>query len=239
MTRTRQRFGLVVSIAAIYGLAQGMTASTRQTPSVPPISKATASVQMMPGESRVIVSVRNISDVALEAWGFRLEYDLGSGPSSFDLWSDAGLDPNDPNGGVIKPRTTRTKILTLPGIPVSASASVVMLILSDGTFEGAASDRDAVLRDRERNAAVLALWIDTLTAVSGRQGSDAKNEIERLRRADSRYTPDKTNAFALALDLNMKELLAMQGTDQLAARLAALLDKYKAQRERALRHKGR
>ena len=234
----RHSVGLVLGIASTLALPRPLDATVQPSPR-PPISKATASVEPVPGQARVVVQIRNLSNVAMEAWRLKVVYDLGPGPTSVDIVSDAGLDPDFPGAGAIGAGTTRRQIVALPGIPVDASVTIVMLILSDGTFEGRKDLRDALLGQRERQAATLSLWIDALQSVSGRQGADAKSQIERIRRSDSRYTPDPLDVWALAMDRRIKELIASREADQLPARLSALLAKYQSQRDLALRHKTR
>ena len=183
----------------------------------------------------IIVRVENLSDVVIEAWHYKITYDVGSGPLSMEVAIDGGLDPDAP-GGSIPPRSTRNKVLALAGIPVRASATVVMVILADGTFEGPVDHRDDVLRMRERRASVLGLWIEALQAVAGKPAPEAKAELERILQSDKRYVPDPTDSWAIAIDMDMKELLSRSDRDQLPARLSALLERYKLQRERALRH---
>jgi len=232
----RHTLGVGLAVVSILGLPRLMDA-TNQAPASSPVSKATGSVELIPGgESSVRVQIRNLSDVPIEAWRYRLSYDVGSGPSSVDVVSDAGLDPNSPGGGAIQPRTTRSQVVALPGIPVNASVAVTMLILSDGTSEGSNEYRDGVFRQRERQAATLNLWIEALESVSGKQGPEARSALERVRRLDKRYTPDPSDSWALAMDQNIRELISSDEVDQLPARLGGLLTKCKSQRDRALRH---
>jgi hypothetical protein len=138
-------------------------------------------------------------------------------------------------GGPIQPRTVRSEVIALPGIPVTASVRLLMVMLSDDTFEGQPEYRDVVLRGREGRASALNLWIEALQSVSGKQGPEAKSDIERIRRADTRYALAPSDSWALAMGQNIQELLSSD-VDELPARLSALLAKYRLQRDRALRH---
>src|SRR5262245_24582699 len=93
------RFFLLLLLLAVRSPLRisGQTSGVTQS-----ASHATASVALVPGESRVIVTVKNVSVVAVEAWRYQLTYDLGSGPSSMDITVDAGIDPDSSINGAIK-----------------------------------------------------------------------------------------------------------------------------------------
>jgi hypothetical protein len=207
------------------------------------VSRVSATVDVVPGTAKVIVHIKNLSKVPLEAWQVRLEYDLGSGsPSSLDITADTSLDRAIPEilamgQGPIPPGVTQDRVFVLGGTPTKVSAAIRMAVFDDLSSEGSQDSVAFVFQQRERQAATLGLWIDALESVSGRTPQQAKTSLDSLLASDSRYVADPADAWAKSMRRTISDLVASQATSRFSDSVAALKQRFRAQRDLALRHK--
>jgi hypothetical protein len=206
------------------------------------VTRASATVEPMPGKPLALVHLKNLGSVPIETWQIRLVFDLGSGePSSLDITVDAALDPApsetpDRGRGSIFPGATRDKAFALGGTPVSVSVSVLMVGFEDGSWEGSSDERALVFRKRAQHGASLALYADALESVSGQTPQQAKATLRKLLDSDRRFAPDPTDSWAKSLRQTLDELVSLPDvTPQFSARVADLKQRLKSQRDRATR----
>jgi hypothetical protein len=203
------------------------------------VSKASATVELVPGEPQAIIHITNHSTAALEAWRIVLSYELATGsPMKLDHMTETVFDEaprGTPGRGPLAPAETRDLRVLLTGVAVSGSAELQMVLFSDASSEG---DTQAVLAQRERYASTLTTWLKALNSLSGQPTPQAKADLEEILAAEKRRekSPD---SLSVGTRMTIAELLQVDDPGQFADRVAALKQRFTLQRQRALSHRVR
>jgi hypothetical protein len=177
------------------------------------ISRATATVDIVPGKPYVMAHITNLPKVTLDALQIRVDYDAGTGAQSLDLTFDGGLVLYEfPTGLPVPPGATRDEVVDVGGVPFRATVAVRMLLFADLSSEGSPTEVAAVLEQRERHAETLSTWIDVLQVVAGKPTQQGKADLEHVFAAEERRF-DPSDSFALAVRDDIAALLAFADPD--------------------------
>ncbi len=235
---------LVVAILATCSMA--LEGASMRPPAQSPISKASATIELVPKSPLVIIHVTNLSQAPLDA----LQMDISSKPTSglaevldltIDFSSYAGK-PGTPGRGSIQPGETRDVTHGLNSIPVSASVVVRMLLFEGGISEGSEERAEHVIAQRELRAVTFGVLIDALEAASHKPMKEARAGLLGVLASGavrSRAGQENDSVSKEAL-VAVTDILRTSDTDAvLKSRIAALKERFEWQRERALRHRSR
>jgi hypothetical protein len=232
------RFLLAAVLVIVCFTVRGETRESA-TASQSPVSKASATVELVPEEPQAIVRITNHSNAALEAWRIVLTYELTAGsPMKLDHMTETVFDEaprGTPGRGPLQPAETRDLRVLLTGVAVSASVELQMVLLSDSSSEG---DTEPVLAQRARYARTLATWLKALDSVAGQPTEQAKAALQEILAAEKRRekSPD---SLAVGTHMTIAELLQLDDSAQFADRIAILKRRFTLQRQRALSHRVR
>lgn len=209
------------------------------------VSKAYATVDIVPGQPRVTVRITNISKIPLEAWRTRITYEDGSASAKiFEVTTDSYLGlslngPPRPDIGPIPFNGFREQTFMLPSVPRSGVVELLMLTFSDALSEGDRDEVAKVFAAREHHAEALGLILEAIDAASGRPAEEARAIISSgLSSRTVRLTQLSSNARVKATQLSVTELLSSgDAPETFGKRMANLRQQLAHQRQLALRHK--
>jgi hypothetical protein len=207
------------------------------------VQKADATVELVLGQPRVIVHLTNKASLAVEAWQLRVDYQLVSGSrDTLDITTDTCFNsspPGTPGSGAILREETREQTISLPGVPLSASVSVRMLLFEDLSFEGSADEVSFLRVQRDRHATTLGTWIDALQAVAGKTDAEAKAVLRDVL-ASERTRADSSDSRAAGTLQTIAEFLESNRSDsKFSDQVTALRQRFERERERAVRRQAR
>ena len=203
------------------------------------VSKASATVDLVPEQPQAIIHITNHSTAALEAWRLVLTYEPVAGSSmKLDHMTETAFDEaprGTPGRGPLHPGETRDLRVVLTNVAVSATVELQMVLLSDSSSEG---DVEPAIKQRERYANTLTTWIKALNSVSSQELPQAKAALEQILTAEMRRekSPD---SLAVGTHMTIADLLQLDDPAQFAAQIASLKRRFTLQRQRALSHRVR
>jgi hypothetical protein len=207
------------------------------------VQKAFATVESVPGQPRVIVHLTNNASLALDAWQVRVDYQLASGSrSSLYVTSDTYFDTSPtgtPDSGPIPSQQTRDDTISLPGVPLSTSVTVRMLLFEDLSYEGSAEEVGLVRAQRERHTRTLGTWIDALQAVAGKTDSEAKAVLSDLLASEKARADPSDSMEAVTLERIVALLQTNRSASPFSDQATTLRQSFERERERAVRHQAR
>jgi hypothetical protein len=204
------------------------------------VLRASATVDILEGQRKLVVHLRNDASVLLEAWSVRIEYDLGKSHKTMEVGIDTATseaEPGEiPDHGPIMPGETRDVQYPVDGEPIKAVVTVQMLMFDDGTVEGDSSWARGMLGRRESDGRALEVWISALNAASGLSAAAARASLGRTlaseaARMHATHGPDP----GLSAYQRMQSLLT-SSDDVLLSRIAEAKQRFERVRERELRH---
>lgn len=134
--------------------------------------------------SRLYGVVENVRGVPIEALGFQ-QYEQGThrlrGGTTHDFCGTKGA----PSGsGAIQPGERREIAMSWERNPDGSLPDVKLhfVLFEDLKFEGSLSERDSILKNRERRAADAEYWITALTTAATQSPEKAREYLETKRR---------------------------------------------------------
>jgi hypothetical protein len=225
----------LLTLAPLADLTQSPTSTT-------PISRARISAApslLRAGE--VAVNITNAYGAAMEAWVYELTFDTTSSRRQVVGYREDDYvtlsRPHQTGEGAILPGETRRIIVQLEDNLVSVTgASLVVVLFSDGTFQGDPAERDLFVRRRTGEAAELGYWIPVLQGLANRPAPDAKLTLQSLVRSRRTGVPvaglQQTTAEALFQSL---ERLLSASDASFQVDLGSLVDRLVQRRALAIR----
>ena len=231
-------FALLVSFAHDAGVQAAVTSAT---PQVAP-TQASVKAELVKGRADVIVHITNHSKLPIEAWHLRIAYDLGAGAQSqVEVTTDTYLNSGTVVGrGPVQPGETRQKTFALPGVPISASAMLDMVLFSDLSAKGSPAERSAVFVRREREARSFSTWSNALQEALTKDPTQARAVLKATLASEDKQLGADSDAVFIAMRQSIGELIAAADSDpSFRKRATDLKQKLDRQREMALRHQVR
>jgi hypothetical protein len=223
----------------VFAVTESRTSAVSQAP----VQKAIATVEPVQGQPRVIVHLTNNASRAVEAWQLRVDYQLASGVSdTLDVTTDACFNAS-PAGtlgsGAILSQETRDQTFGLPGVPISVSVTVRMVLFEDLSFEGAADEVSFVRVQRDRHVKTLGTWIDALQAAAGKPDAQATAVLRDVLALESARADRSDSRAAVAVDRIAALLEANPSASKFSDQVTALREYFERQRERGVRRQAR
>jgi hypothetical protein len=207
------------------------------------VQKAVATIDLVLGQPVVTVHLTNKASLAVEAWELRVDYELVSGSrDTLDVTTDTCFNsspPGTPGSGAIPAGQTREQTISLPGVPLSASVRVQMLLFEDPSFEGSAEEVSFLRVQRDRHVTTLGTWINALQAVAGKTDAEAKAVLRDVLASErSRADPSDSRA-AVTLQTIAEFLESNRSASKFSDQVTALRQRFERERERGVRRQAR
>jgi hypothetical protein len=232
----------VVLLGAVFSLSTHVgIADARQADSQPALTRASATLRIVPGQRMVMVRLTNLGSVTLDAWELRITFDLASGErQSVEVATDTYLTDREApflGQGPVAPGKTKEMAVVLPAQASNAFVEILMLSFEDRSVDGSRERRDAVLARRDRTARNLEFWLQTLRSAAEQNPRQAKATlIGALNSPEG--TPDPTDPTSVVLRNDVAKLAADDGSE-FAARLTALIQRFQRNLNAATTHRPR